>query len=160
MRKITRRGSAGQKRRAKERVPSLINEKGELVSTDMQKAEVLQWILCLSLRWQSGFPCLLCSWTSRWELRQQMTSKGFAFTKRWLQYISDFCKLQIFWLLLFLSIQLVLMTLWKNDYNFGANRLKIDRSHCFPPCEREPRILPVLFCVCLQRDYILWHFLS
>ena len=31
----------GQKRKAKESVPSLINEKGEMATTDMEKADVL-----------------------------------------------------------------------------------------------------------------------
>lgn len=36
-----------QKRKAKENVPLLINEKGELAATDMEKAEVLNHVFAL-----------------------------------------------------------------------------------------------------------------
>ena len=49
----------GQKRQAKESVPPLINEKGELAS-DMKKAEVLNEIFCLGLHGQLCFPFLSC----------------------------------------------------------------------------------------------------
>ena len=46
----------GQRGQAKESVPLLTNEKGELASRHVEKAEVQ--VLCLSLHWQSGFPHL------------------------------------------------------------------------------------------------------
>lgn len=48
MLKTTRKGFyryVGQNRQAKESIPSLVNEKGELPMTDMEKAEVLNEVL-------------------------------------------------------------------------------------------------------------------
>ena len=50
---------SGQKRLAKESVPPLVNEKGKLAMTDMEKAEVLNEVLfcffCFGLLWQPEF---------------------------------------------------------------------------------------------------------
>lgn len=81
--------------------------------------------------WKQHF---LMRWTA-------MTSKGFAFKQRvlhtkrgWLLYVFNFCKLkQVFWLLLFLLMQLVLMTLCRNDYNLETNRLRIAGHTVFLP---------------------------
>ena len=46
----------GQKRQAKESVPPLINEKGELATTDMEKTGVLnEFFVSVSLHGQAGF---------------------------------------------------------------------------------------------------------
>ena len=45
----------GQKRQVKTGAPSLVNLKGELASTDKEKAEVLNRALCLGLHWRPGF---------------------------------------------------------------------------------------------------------
>lgn len=50
-----------QKRKAKGVILPLINEKEELASADMEKAEVLSEFFCLNFHWQSGFPHLSCS---------------------------------------------------------------------------------------------------
>ena len=42
-------------RQTKESIPPLVNEKGELATTDTEKAEVLNEFFCLSLQWQTGF---------------------------------------------------------------------------------------------------------
>jgi len=46
------------KSKAKGNVPILINEKGELASTDMEKAEVLNRLITSVMNWLSGFSCL------------------------------------------------------------------------------------------------------
>lgn len=56
MLKTTRKGFyryIGQNRQAKESIPSLVNEKGELPMTDMEKAEVLNEVLFCFLLWSS-----------------------------------------------------------------------------------------------------------
>lgn len=56
------------KRKVKENVPTPINEKGELASTDMEKAEVHDRFITTEMNWLSGFSCLR---TSGWGSRKQ-----------------------------------------------------------------------------------------
>jgi len=64
-----------QKRKDKESVCLLMSKTGKLVTTDEEKAEVLNNFFCLSLHWQPLFQHLSSGWTARWGLGKQSPSQ-------------------------------------------------------------------------------------